>query len=152
MMHARITLLFIASCVLSAGATAQNNADAPAAVTCPAAADVSNARLFGQWQAQVQAAHGSVPQPATLTLTQNPEFDGSLSGTITRDTGRSQVAGDVDNGVFTLEESSDGKTITATWIGQIVEGSCGREIRGVRKNVLDHTEHDFILRKQAGWQ
>ncbi|QDL36140.1 hypothetical protein EUB48_01645 [Rhodoferax sediminis] len=152
MMHARVTLLFIASCAIATGATAQNNTNLQGAATCPAAADVSNARLFGPWQAQVDAGPDIPPRQATLNLQRNPEFSESLSGTITRDTGTGQVAGDVDNGVFTLEESSDGKTITATWTGQIVEGSCGREIRGVWKNISDPTEHDFILRKQAGWQ
>ena len=152
MMHTRITLLFIASCAIATGAIAQNNADAPATFTCPAAADVSNARLFGSWQAQVDTGPGSPTRQATLTLGRNPELSESLGGTITRDGARALVAGDVDNGVFTLEESVDGNTITATWTGQIVEGSCGREIRGVWKNVPDPTEHGFILRKQAGWQ
>jgi hypothetical protein len=151
-MKIQATLVFIASCALSTLATAQNSQNQPATTSCPAAADVSIARLFGQWQAQVQADPGCAPQQATLTLPRNPEFDGSLSGTITREGAKALVAGDVDNGVLTLEESSDGKTITATWTGQIVEGSCGREIRGVWKNVPDHSGHDFILRKQASWQ
>ena len=151
-MHTRVTLFFIASCALSAGAAAQNNADSPAAVTCPAAADVSNARLFGPWQAQVDAGHGSAPRQATLNLERNPELSESLGGTITRGATEALVAGDVDNGVFTLEESVDGNAITATWTGQVVEGSCGREIRGVWKNVGDPTEHNFTLRKQASWQ
>lgn len=150
MMHPRIALFFIASCALSTGATAQNRPNEPASISCPAAADVSNARLFGQWQAQVEAAPGSVPRQATLNLVRNPELSESLGGTITRDAASALLAGDVDNGVFTLEESVDGNAITATWTGRIVEGSCGREIRGVWKNVLDHAEHDFILRKQAG--
>lgn len=152
MMHVRLTLLFIASCTIATGATAQNDPNEPAAATCPAAADVSNARLFGSWQAEVDAGPGGPPRQVTLTLGRNPELSESLGGTITRDGTRALVAGDVDDGVFTLEESVDGNTITATWTGQIVEGSCGREIRGVWKNVPDHTERDFILRKQAGWQ
>ena len=151
-MNIRITLFFIASCALSTGATAQNNADSLVAITCPAAADVSTVRLFGPWQAQVDTGPGNAPRQATLNLERNPELSESLSGTITRGATKALVAGDVDNGVFTLEESVDGNAITATWTGQVVEGSCGREIRGVWKNVLDQTEHNFILRKQASWQ
>ena len=29
-----------------------------------------------------------------------------------------------------MEESIDGTHISATWLGDVVEGSCGREIRG----------------------
>ena len=148
-MKTGFTLLFIAAFSISTWAWAQNDAHPPAGAACPAAAEVDSPHLFGRWQAQVQAGAGSAPQQATLTLRRNPEFSGSLSGTITRDTGTNQVAGDVDNGVFTLEESGDGKTIAATWTGQITEGSCGREIRGVWKNVLDQSQHDFILRQQA---
>jgi hypothetical protein len=116
------------------------------------AADVDSARLFGRWQAQFDAGPGGTPMPATLQLQRNQEFGESLGGTIARDGVRALLAGDIDNGVFTLEESIDGHAITATWTGRIVEGSCGREIRGAWKNVPGHTEHDFILRKQASWQ
>ena len=114
MMHTRRTILFIASCVLPTLAAAQNDPKDLTSASCPVAADVSNTRLFGRWQAQVQAGPGDAPQQATLTLERNPEFGGSLSGTITRSAATAQIAGDVDNGVFTLEESSDGKAITAT--------------------------------------
>lgn len=151
-MHTRVIILFIASCAIPVWATAQNDSNKPADVSCPAAADVDSARLFGRWQAQFDAGAGGTPTQAALQLERNQQFGGSLSGTITRDAAKAQVAGDVDNGVFTLEESSDGNAITATWTGQIVEGSCGREIRGVWKSVPGHTEHDFVLRKQASWQ
>ena len=39
------------------------------------------------------------------------------------------LVGDVDDGQLTLEESLDGKRISATWVGEVVEGSCAREIR-----------------------
>jgi len=41
-----------------------------------------------------------------------------------------QVVGDVDDGQLTLEESEDGKRISATWLGEVTEGRCGKEIRG----------------------
>ncbi|MGH8820783.1 MAG: hypothetical protein ACREWJ_05770 [Rhodoferax sp.] len=113
---------------------------------------MDNARLFGLWQAQVDAGAGGAPRQATLKLAQNPRFSESLGGTIVRDGAQAMVAGDIDNGAFTLEESSDGKSITATWAGHIVEGSCGREIRGTWKNVADQSTHDFVLRRQPSWQ
>ena len=41
-----------------------------------------------------------------------------------------QVSGDVDDGDLTLEESISGTNISATWTGRVVDGSCGKEIRG----------------------
>jgi hypothetical protein len=69
-------------------------------------------------------------QGATLLLEKHPEYAASFSGAINRNGERRQVAGDIEDGEFTLEESADGVHIAATWVGDVVEGSCGREIRG----------------------
>ena len=53
----------------------------------------------------------------------------------------------MDDGEFTMEESSDGKRISATWIGDVVEGSCGKEIRGTWKTDGAGWPLDFVLRK-----
>ena len=58
------------------------------------------------------------------------------------------MAGDVDEGEFTLEESQDGVRISATWLGDVVEGSCGREIRGTWKAEGTATGRPFVLKKQ----
>lgn len=126
-------------------ALAQNHADSPAGAACPAAADVDSRQLYGSWQAQVDV--GGTTQQATLTLAQNPRYSGSLGGTVVRGDAKALVAGDVDDGEFTLEESSDGRAITATWTGEVVEGSCGREIRGSWRDVADQSTHDFVLRR-----
>jgi hypothetical protein len=145
MMNIRVALFLIAIYPLPVTALAQNHAGSPAGTTCPAAADVDSQRLYGSWQAQVDV--GGAARQALLTLTQNPRYSGSLGGTIVRGSATAQVAGDVDDGAFTLEESSDGRTITATWTGEVVEGSCGREIRGTWKDVADQRTHDFVLRR-----
>lgn len=72
------------------------------------------------------------------------------------------LAGDVDEGEFTLEESDNGQTISATWSGTVIDNSCGKEIRGTWIKSLSTTatnaalgqasNHRFVLRKLPGWQ
>ena len=58
------------------------------------------------------------------------------------------LAGDVHKGEFTLEESADGKRISAVWTGDVVEGSCGKEIRGTWQEEKDPPRpYPFVLRK-----
>lgn len=111
---------------------------------CPQAADVTSAHLLGLWRADFEG-RGHV---GTLLLEKHAVYAQSMSGTIDRDGERSQLAGDVEDGEFTLEESADGVHIAATWLGDVVEGSCGREIRGSWKAERDPRSHAFILRKQ----
>ena len=63
-----------------------------------------------------------------------------------------ELSGDVDAGELTLEESINGTNISATWTGQVVDGSCGKEIHGTWNNATPPTTLPFVLRKQAGWQ
>lgn len=95
------------------------------AIACPAAADLTARDLLGLWRAEVDGRHAG-----TLLLEPNPNWPGSLSGTLNRDGTRSQLAGDIEDGELTLEESADGTRISAAWIGEAVEGRCGREFRG----------------------
>jgi len=109
---------------------------------CPAAADVSQAHLLGTWHASIEG------QPAaTLHLARHPEYAGTLRGHVQRGGRRIELAGDVGDGELTLEESEDGKRITAAWLGDVVEGTCGREIRGVWKAEGAPEERPFILRR-----
>mgnify|MGYP000591307945 CR=1 FL=1 len=78
--------------------------------------------------------------------------EGSVAGAANRNGERSQLAGDVEEGVFTLEESVNGQNISATWRGDVVEGTCGKEIRGIWTNASDQAAHRFVLRKLPGWQ
>ena len=78
-----------------------------------------------------------------------------MRGTVVRGGTTAQVSGDVDGGDLTLEESINGTNISATWTGQVVDGSCGKEIRGTWNNAHPTPitpSAPFVLRKQAAWQ
>jgi hypothetical protein len=72
-----------------------------------------------------------------------------VRGEINRDGLRAWLAGDVDDGEFSLEESANGVNISAVWLGDVVEGSCGREIRGAWKAEGEPRQVQFVLRKHA---
>lgn len=92
---------------------------------CPVAQAVKPRQLVGLWRAEFAGGAG-----ATLLLEPHPRYAASLAGEVNRNGERSRVAADLDEGEFTLEESADGLRIDAAWLGDVVEGSCGREIRG----------------------
>lgn len=119
-------------------------AAAAAQPACPHASEATQAVLLGLWRAEFEGA-GHV---GTILLEKHPLYTQSLSGTINRGGERRPVVGDVEDGEFTLEESADGVRITATWLGEVVEGSCGREIRGSWKAESGGAARNFILRKQ----
>ncbi|GAB3662978.1 hypothetical protein [Ramlibacter alkalitolerans] len=114
-----------------------------AQVPCPHASEVTAAHLFGLWRAEFSGQGHA----GTLLLEKHALYAESVSGTINRNGDRSKLAGDVEDGEFTLEESADGVHIAATWLGEVVEGSCGREIRGSWKAERDAQARDFVLRK-----
>jgi hypothetical protein len=138
----RIQVLALAAALCGPAVHAQ----APTPVACPPAADVTAAQLVGLWQAQFDGGQGP---GATLLLEPHREYVGSLSGEINRNGERARVAADLEDGEFTLEESPDGKRIGATWIGEVAEGSCGREIRGTRTAPWTPAQ-PFVLRKTGG--
>jgi hypothetical protein len=82
-------------------------------------------------------------------LEKNPEFADSLSGWLFWDNAKIFVAGDVDDAAFSLEESLDGKAISAIWEGAVVQGSCGKVITGIR--TAGPTSMRFVLRRAGGW-
>lgn len=132
-MRAAIVALLLA-CALPA------RAQAP----CPHASEVTQAQMLGLWRAQFDG-NGHV---GTMLIEKHPVYAQSISGTLNRNGDRSQLAGDVEDGEVTLEESADGKRIAATWLGEIVEGSCGREIRGTWTRDGETRGTAFVLRKQ----
>ena len=113
---------------------------------CPGAADLQAVDLHGLWQARFDDGGPG----ATLLLEANPNWPGSLSGGINRNGTRAQLAGDLDEGELTLEESADGRRIDAAWIGEIVPGSCGREVRGTWRRDGAPAGRAFTLRRQPG--
>ena len=134
-MRRRLGWLGAACCLLPAAALAQ-----PAA--CPAPHELGQRQLLGLWRAQLDGAPA-----ATLLLEPHPEYSEGVRGAVNRSGVRAAVSGDVDEGEFTLEESADGQRISATWLGEVVEGSCGREIRGTWRSGSDEATRPFVLRK-----
>jgi hypothetical protein len=135
---------------LAAGALWAVPAAVRAQVTaaCPEAAQVAQSHLLGLWRAEFEG----LPRGATLLLEKHPEDEGRLTGTINRDGARSQIAGEVEKGEFTMEESADGTRISGVWIGDVVPGSCGREIRGIWQEEKDPPRpYPFVLRKLPAW-
>lgn len=123
-------LIVLAACGAQAQAPAPSpipsSSGAQHAADCPKAQDVEPRQLAGLWRAEFEG----LPRGATLLLEPHRDYAGSLSGEVNRDGERAKVAADLEDGDFTLEESSDGVHIAATWLGDVVEGSCGNEIRG----------------------
>lgn len=116
-MKHRLAWALLAACC---GAAAQPQA------ACPSPKDLKPLDLVGSWRGQVEGS----AEPIVLLLRPHPRYRESLSGDIDRAGRRSKVAADLDEGELTLEESDDGVRISAAWLGDVVEGSCGREIRG----------------------
>ena len=83
--------------------------------------------LLGVWHADLPGQGGAT----VLHLGPHPQLSGSVRGTLERAGRTAQVTGDVHEGVLTLEESTDGRRISATWLGDVVPGRCGQEISGV---------------------
>ena len=111
---------------------------------CPQPLEVEPAQLFGLWRAEFE---GSGLRGATLLLEQHPDYALSLKGGINRNGERGQVVADLEDGELTLEESADGQRIAATWLGDVVPGSCGREIRGTWQAREAKDVVPFVLRK-----
>jgi hypothetical protein len=143
-MKLRAAVALATACALP-GAIAQQPAPA-APPDCPAAGEVTQHHLLGVWRAQFEG----LDRGATLLLEQHAQYAQSVSGAINRDGESAQLAGDVEEGEFTLEESANGVNISATWLGDVVEGSCGREIRGNWRSEGERRSRAFVLRKQPG--
>jgi hypothetical protein len=126
---------------LAAAAPGLAQTAAAGAPPCPPAAQVTQKDLLGLWRAEFPGHAG-----VSLLLEPNPRWEGSLAGQLLRAGARSEVSGDVERGEFMLEESDDGTRISGTWAGDVVEGSCGREIRGTWHGPQDGPGREFILR------
>jgi len=121
-------------------------ATAWAQAPCPKPGEIKPEALLGTWQAELPGQWDA----ATLKLVKHPEYAGSFRGTLERGNRTWQVAGeyDEDEGTFALEESADGTHIAAAWAGELVEGSCGREIRGTWTRDGEAQGAPFVIRKR----
>ena len=145
-----ITLFLIAASAGGISARAENHLKISADAACPTAAQMDHRQLQGVWHTDLPGHGGAT----VLRLGQHPQLAGSVRGTLERAGQTAQVVGDVHQGELTLEESLDGKRISATWLGDVVEGQCGKEIRGqwsenaAADDALE-VSVPFVLRKQA---
>lgn len=100
-------------------------------------------QLFGRWAVRFANPPAGLPERATMLLKRHAEFSESLSGTVSRDLGSASgtpaiaahsalaaLAGDLDEGMLLLDESSDNISITGTWNGEMKPGSCGQVYQG----------------------
>lgn len=122
---------------------------AAAQSACPDMTEVNAAMLQGHWLAELAASATAPAQRWQLELGPHPDYPGSLRGVLVQGAVRYPVAADLDDGEFTLEESHDGLHIAATWLGEVVEGSCAQLLRGVRlSGSAEPTEQGFVLRRR----
>lgn len=143
-------LVAVAACVAT-GVSAQGNAALPAPSSpCPAnATELPVTSLYGVWEARIDGQSGI----AKVRLARHPEYEGSVRGTIDRSGAKAQLAGDIDDeGKLNLDESQDGRAISAVWSGEMQVASCGKEFKGIWRNATDDSTHPFILTRAGGWQ
>ncbi|MDQ3059403.1 MAG: hypothetical protein M3R45_07720 [Pseudomonadota bacterium] len=137
----RLAPFALAACLASC-ASAQN----PPPASCPPAQSMKAEQLFGLWAVRFSDPPAGLPARATLRLQRHAEFSDSLAGTVSRDlpntanapasghAAQAALAGDLDEGLLLLDESSDKVSITGTWNGEMVAGSCGQAYQGVWKD------------------
>ncbi len=136
----KFALISIANFVIITCATAQNSGK-----NCPPATQMKAEQLFGMWTVRFERPPAGLPARAALRLERHAEFTDSLAGEVSRDMGRAAtkpgghapkaaLAGDLQDGFLVLDESSDNVSITGTWNGEMVEGSCGKVFQGVWKD------------------
>ncbi|MFS2035778.1 hypothetical protein ACEN8I_17290 [Polaromonas sp. CT11-55] len=105
------------------------------------------AQLYGLWAVRFDNPPTGLPDRATMLLERHAEFAESLAGIVSRDLGaaagtkaiaghaaKAALAGDLEGGMLLLDESSDNISITGTWNGEMVEGSCGKAFKGSWKD------------------
>ena len=142
----RITIFFIAACVHCACANAKNDAQ----TECPAARSIKADQLYGRWAVRFTNPPAGLPESAVMVLKRHAEFSESLAGTVSRSLGNSSspttpaphgshaaqaaLAGDLEDGMLLLDESSDNISITGTWNGEMRPGSCGEVFEGQWKD------------------
>ena len=139
----RFALFFIASCALVSGAGAQNRPE----TACLPAQAMKASQLHGLWAVRFSKPPAGLPERATMLLERHAEFSESLAGIVSRELGDAEgskaiaghaskalLAGDLDEGMLLLDESSDKVSITGTWNGEMVKGSCGKAYQGSWKD------------------
>lgn len=141
-MHARFSkfaIILIASNALLACAITKNGSE----MACAPALSMKAEQLYGNWAVRFDHPPAGLPERARMRLQRHAEFSESLAGTVNRDLGTADgtsaiaghaaeaaLAGDLDEGMLLLDESSDKISITGTWNGEMQPGSCGQVYQG----------------------
>ena len=112
-------------------------------------------QLYGRWAVEFAHPPAGMPAQASLQLTRHAEFSESLAGTVSRTfsstagkplvdghAAQAALAGDLDEGLLLLDESSDNVRITGTWNGEMKPGSCGRVYQGYWKDTSANAAPD----------
>ena len=161
--HRSIAMFLIAACAHIHWAEAQNDTQTQSKAVCPAATAIKAPQLYGMWQVTFINPPAGLPKTAVMLLEKHEEFADSLAGIVSRDgvaasghSGKAALAGDVEDSFVILDESSNNVSISGTWNGQLVEASCGREVKGVWKDTSasaapDAPDVPFTMVKRAGW-
>ena len=118
---------------------------------------------YGIWRVTFNNPPAGLPKTAVMLLEKHAEFSDSLAGIVSRDLvsadghfAKAALAGDVEDGFVILDESSNNVSISGTWNGQLVEASCGREVKGVWTDTSasappDAREVTYTMVKRPGW-
>ena len=158
-----IAMLLIASCAHINSATAQTLKKEELPTSCLDAKTISAVHLYGVWQVSFTNPPAGMPASAVMLLEKHEEFGDSVSGAIQRElvtavghSSKAAIAGDVDDGVLVLDESSDGVSISAVWSGELVPARCGREVKGVWRDTRASAPPSapdvaFTMVKRPGW-
>jgi hypothetical protein len=152
-MRRSFTIFFIANyCLLASGEAQISSTNLSNTSTrCLSTSTLVAQDMYGNWVLELSAPIPSASaQTAHLVFKQNPEFAESLAGEFSLGNERLEVFGDIEEGALDLEESANGKDISALWKGRIAEGSCGQAIIGTRRIVATQIEQSFVLRRM-GW-
>ena len=130
-------------------ASAANAQPAVAAAPCPAnGREMPVEALYGNWELRLEG----LPGIAHVRLENHPDYAG-VRGTVRREGGANrvttaQLAGDIDDdGLLSIDESNDGRSISGVWLGELQPDSCGKEFKGTWRNALDDSTRPFILNK-----
>ena len=162
-----IAIFLIAFCAHINWAAAQNSTKNEPKTACLSPKNIKAPHLYGIWQVTFTNPPAGLPKTAVMLLEKHEEFADSLSGIVSRDlrptaantpghAAKAALAGDVEDGFVILDESSNNISISGTWNGQLVEASCGREVKGLWKDTSASAPPDapdvaFTMVKRPGW-
>jgi hypothetical protein len=107
--------------------------------------------LLGQWTVVWHDKLAGEPDDGRLAFTRNPDFDDSLIGLLALGSQRREIAGDIEEDLLTLEESSDGQRISANWSLRATPGLCSKEWRGQWIRAADGAQRKVTLQRTGKW-